>query len=152
MDVKNNRFSLTMKTIVRSTRFQLTIAALSILIVSAGCKKKAPAVDIPIPVETTAAETAAHTAPAAQQVDPITPVDSRIAEAQAALKAQDYERAAAALAIPPTAPVPMTGQQLMSLNAAKTDLINRLGAAAATGDPKAVAAYRAMQERLFGHH
>lgn len=70
-----------------------------------------------------------------------------ISEARAAMKAKDYDKAIAAVSVSPQTSIPMTGQQLMSLNSAKADVQNQLAAAAAAGDAKAKAAYEALRRR-----
>src|SRR5450759_31004 len=95
------------------------------------------------------------TAPAAQPVTQVTQdlptEDARIAEAQAAMKSKDYGRAAAALALPRQTPLPMTGQQLMSINSEKANMVNQLSAAAAAGDPKAKATLEMLRQRALNH-
>ncbi len=73
--------------------------------------------------------------------------DAMISEARAAMKAKDYDKAIAAVSVSPQTSIPMTGQQLMSLNSAKADVQNQLAAAAAAGDAKAKAAYEALRRR-----
>lgn len=122
----------------------------------AGCSKKEqpPAATAPTQAQTPqAASSAQGTAPAAQPAQPTyATVDAGIAQARAAMRAKEYDRAANALSNLRTTGVPMTGQQLMSLNKAQADLQNQLGAAAAAGDPKAKAAYEMLRQRALYHH
>lgn len=67
------------------------------------------------------------------------------------MKAKDYEKAISAVTLPPRAPIQMTGEQLMSLNSTKAEVINQLAAAAAAGDARAKAAYENVQ-RYYREH
>ena len=118
-------------------------------------KKEATSVT---PIAADAPATASPAAAAAAATQPAPPasgdsraVDARIAEAQAAMKARDYERAATALAISRATPVSMTAQQLMSINSEKANMVNQLSAAAAAGDPKAKATLEMLRQRALNH-
>lgn len=119
------------------------------------CSKKEATPATPNAATTAEAPPVASPAPAAQLAPPSSQdspaVDARIAEAQAAMKAKDYEKAATALSISGRTPAGMTGQQLMSLNSAKANMQSQIAAAAAAGDPKAKAAYEMLRQRALNH-
>lgn len=135
-----------MKTINLFSIVATFISIASVVLV--GCKKEEP-----VPAASAVSETAPVVDPSAKPAPPLAedtrPVNSRVAEAEAALKAKDYERAAAAVTAPRQADVPITGEELMSLNKAQGEVINQLAAAAAAGDPKAKAAYEKMRQRAL---
>ena len=123
-------------------------------------KKQTAATDTAITAETP--QTALQAAQPAEQ--PITAIqapaqptkdmpapNTSVSEAQTALKAKDYERAAAALSITPRTPVAMTGEQLMSHNKAVADLYSQASAAAAAGDAKAKAVLEKMRKDAMYH-
>ena len=131
----------------------LRLVSLSLLLVvlASGCgKKSAPAATAseatPVAVAAPAAAPAAQAAAlsAAEQSN----VNARMAAAKAAMQSKDYEKARAALFIPVNrqAPVAMSGQELMSLNATKAAYMNQLFAAAAAGDAKAKATLESLRQ------
>jgi hypothetical protein len=109
----------------------------------AGCEKKEAAVPATAPQAT---------APANQPVQPAAnPVaatavapDARLAESQAALKAKDYDRAAATLLKVQRAQ--MNEQQAAAAAAQMRQLQSSLASAAASGDPRAIAAANRLRQ------
>ena len=126
-----------MKTMTPSFWFYSSALLLTLL---AGCGKKETAVQTPVP------ETKA---PVAQTVQPAaTPAavapDARLAESQAALKAQDYDRAAATLVAMRT--TRMNEQQAAAAAQQMQQLQSSLASAVASGDPRAIAAANRLRE------
>jgi hypothetical protein len=79
-------------------------------------------------------------------------VDSKIAEANAALKAKEFDKALAAFSVPLQSLGPMTGDQLVAYNSAKAAFSQQVIAAAAAGDPKAQAALAILRQNAFRGH
>ena len=135
------------KIVAEFNRLALPLVFLGLLAVGCG-KKETTQVTPPAPgadtAPTTSATAPSPTGPASE--NPAAP-DAMILEAKAAMKAKDYDKAIAAVSVSPQTTVPMTGQQLMSINSAKADVQNQLAAAAAAGDAKAKAAYEALRRR-----
>jgi len=124
------------------------ISSALLLTLLAGCGKKETAVQTPVP-ETTA--------PVAQQVQPaanpaaataVAP-DARLVESQAALKAGDYDRAAAALVAMQAAR--LNEQQAAAAAQQMRQLQSRLASAVASGDPRAIAAAKRLREASRVH-
>jgi hypothetical protein len=129
------------------------VIALAIVAISCSKKEAAPAV-VPSTANTATDPSPATPQPAVMDTRPIedaSALNARIAAAQAAMKAKDYERAASTLTISHQSPVPMTGDQLMTYNSAMASQQNQIAAAAAAGDPKAKAVYEAMRQRASEH-
>jgi hypothetical protein len=136
-----------------STRLAFLIMLL--LAATMSCSKK--------PTAATDTATTAETPPAAPQAaspaiqaaaqpsGDVAAPNTKVVEAQTALKAKDYERAAAALSMDRRAPVAMTGEQLMAHNSAVADLYKQAAAAAAAGDPKAKAVLEKMKQDAMYH-
>ena len=128
------------------------VALLAVVSVSCGKKAAAPAAAPSTADTATPAPATPQPAPTdTRPIDDASAINARIAAAQAAMKAKDYEQAAAALTISRQAPVPMTGDQLMTYNSAMASLQGQIAAAAAAGDPKAKAVYEAMRQRALEH-
>ena len=130
-------------------RLAFLLPLLGLAAVSCSKKSESRATSEAAPAPEPPPAAAAAASPAMQPTQDTAAMDARIAEARAALKAKDYERAAAAITVPARTAVPMTGQQLMSLNSTKADVINQISAAAASGDAKAKAAYEAMRRHYM---
>ena len=129
--------------------FASLIAALAV-----SCSKKedtaavpvAPPQDAPVAEQPVAAQAAApQQVEAAAQPIQDAPPQVMVSEAQAAIKAKNFERAQAILQSNPRTPVPMTGEQLMARNQAIGDLYKQASAAAAAGDPRAKAVLEKMK-------
>jgi hypothetical protein len=120
----------------------------SLFLVSCGKKEVSQAVPPPEPVaEAPAAVSAPAPSPVPQPNQDNTPMDTRISEAKAAMKAKNYDKAIEAVSIPQRTVMPMTGEQLNLFNNTKADVINQLLAAAAAGDAKAKAAFEELRRR-----
>ena len=133
-----------MKFKIRSTA--ILFSAMLIALVT-GCGKKEAEVPAPAPEATAVVQqeqpqtTAAPAAPT-----PAAP-DARLAESQAAIKARDYEKAAAALLAMQRAR--LNEQQAAAAAAQMHQLHKSLADAVAAGDPSAIAA--ANRLRQMGH-
>ena len=144
-----------MKTATMMSYRSLGFAVVVLAAAAAGCsKKEQPPTTVTPPGTQTSqaageAQAAAPAAPPAQEN--YATVDAGLAQAQAAMKAKEYDRAVNTLSSLRTGATPMTGQQLMQVNRAQIDLQNQLSAAAAAGDPRAKAAYEMLRQRALYH-
>jgi hypothetical protein len=133
-----------MKFTTRSIFASFSVVLIALL---AGCEKKEAATPAPAPETTVVVQqeqpqaTAAPVAPT-----PVAP-DARLAESQAAMKARDYEKAAAALVAMQRAR--LNEQQAAAAAAQMRQLQRSLADAVASGDPSAIAA--ANRLRQMGH-
>ena len=132
-------------------RARWAISVTAIFLVLSGCSKKQ---QTGVTENATASESTPSASAGAPSVaatpENISP-EARVAQAQAAARAKDYERAMNALALPQQPTTSMTGQELMNIHNAQVDLQNQIAAAAAAGDPKAKAALEAMRQRALYH-
>jgi hypothetical protein len=138
-----------LKKMVGQNRSFYGVVMTAVLLAASGCsKKQEPAVtqNAPVPQTPGSPQT-----PTAQPPENNMPADARLAEAQAAMKAKDYERAINTLAIPRQPAAPMTAQQMMDIHNAQISMQNQIAEAAAAGDPKAKAAYEALRQRSLYH-
>ena len=137
--------SLNMKNITPSFWFHSSALLITLL---AGCGKKEAE------VQASAAENATPVAQQIQQIQPAaTPspatLDARLVESQAALKAREYDRAAAALvALRATR---MNEQQAAAAAAQMNQLQRSLADGVARGDPQAIAAANRLRRASTPH-
>ncbi len=112
--------------------------ALTLLLAVSSCGKKEASAPAPDPVAAAPATAApAGAAPVAPTQTAVLP-DARLAESQAALKARDYDKAAAALIAVQRAK--LNDQQAAAAAAQMRQLQSSLAEAVASGDPRAKAA------------
>jgi hypothetical protein len=120
----------------------------------ASCSKK-PATPPPsTQVEAVpAAQTPASPPPTqvAQQNLAASALNDKVSEAQAAMKARDFERAAAALSASQDSLGTLNADQLAAYNNAKGALAQQIISAAAAGDPAAKAAMEKMRQDALYH-
>lgn len=121
-----------------------------------GCSKKQPA---PPPPDTTTATNVAitqasppvsHAATTQAAVKP-SAMSDKVAEAKNAMKAKDYQKAAAALSISSQSLTAMSAEQIAAYNSAKNALAQQVIGAAAAGDPNAKAAMDKLREDALYH-
>jgi hypothetical protein len=133
-----------MKFTTRSTWVSFSAVLIALL---SGCGKKEAATPAPAP-ETTAVVQQEQPQPTAAPVAPPPAApDARLAESQAAIKARDYEKAAAALIDMQRAR--LNEQQAAAAAAQMRQLHKSLADAVASGDPRAIEA--ANRLRQMGH-
>jgi hypothetical protein len=119
-----------------------------------GCSKK-PATPPPsaqieaVPAAQTPASPPA--AQVAQQNLATSALNDKVSEAQAAMKARDFERAAAALSASQDSLGNLNAEQLAAYNNAKGALARQIISAAAGGDPAAKAAMEKMRQDALYH-
>ena len=120
--------------------------------IASGCSKEKP----PTPTADTSAVTNAtvavsQVAPSPQAaVDP-TEVGGKITEANTALTAKDYTKAATVLSLPQTTIAAMNANQVAAYTSAKNALARSVVAAATAGDPNAKAAMEKLRQDALYH-
>jgi hypothetical protein len=117
-----------------------------------GCSKKSDAPAATAPVTTDATPAPADASQPASPPANLSSVNGQIAEANAALQAKDYVRAAEALTITPQSPGPQTSEQVIAFNKLKGAVQSQMIAAAAAGDPQAKAALDKLRLDAMYHH
>jgi len=118
-----------------------------------GCGKKQPVAtnDAPAPTPASPADAAATDpaspapAPVAQTAAPVIDPKATVADAEAALKARDYERAAATL-LTIQARQQLSEQQAQAVHQRMAELQTSLASAVGSGDPKAIAAANLLRQ------
>jgi len=126
----------------RTISFWLISSALAVTLL-AGCKQEEATVPDPAPQSPAPANQPGQPAANAAAATAVAP-DARLAESQAALKAQDYDRAAATLVA--MQQTKMNEQQAAAAAAQMRQLQSSLATAAASGDPRAIAAANRLRQ------
>lgn len=115
----------------------LTVATAALLVLGTGCSKKTTEAPAPTP-EATAVPAAVQPPTTAPVTATVAAPDTHLAESQAALKAKNYDTAAAALIAAQRAR--LNEQQAAAAAAQMRQLQSSIAEAAAAGDPRAKAA------------
>ncbi len=122
---------------------KLIVAGLALALISS-CGKKESETSMPPALTGSPATSPAQNTTAAPAPVPTIAPDARLAESQAALKANDYEKAAATLIS--LQRTQMSEQQAAAMTAQMKQLQGNLSAAVASGDPRAKAAAARLRE------
>ena len=131
--------------------FRLSSLIMLLGTLAIGCSKKQPA---PPPPDTTTATNVAITQaspPVSHAATTQAVVSDKVAEAKNAMKAKDYQKAAAALSISSQSLTAMSAEQIAAYNSAKNALAQQVIGAAAAGDPNAKAAMDKLREDALYH-
>ena len=132
-------------------------SALVITLAFTSCSKKPDAaVTAPVapveasPTDVVKAAPQAAVLIATQDLNP-SALNGKVSEAQAAIKAKDYQKATSALSISQNSLSSLTADQLVAYNKAKAALAQSVIGAAAAGDPNAQTAMEKLRQDALYH-